>query len=174
VKICADQPIEASADEAQAALLDPGFYASLVGLEGISAPELCSIEASDGHVRAVVGYRFSGELSGPAAAILDPAKLSWAQITDTDLATRRTEVTMAPDNYANLLSFSGWYEIRPVGDGSCVQHLEATLTVHLPLLGRLAERALAGSVRKNLGDTAALLGRYVASKRPYQGGGRPA
>jgi hypothetical protein len=173
VKICVDQPIAASAEEAQAVLLDAGFYSSLSSLEGISPPELRSVEARDGRVRAVVVYRFSGELSGPAAAILDPAKLSWAQISDTDLATRRTEVKMAPDNYSNLLSFSGWYEIRPTGRDRCVQHLEADLSVHVPLLGRLAERALAGSVRKNFAGTAVLLERYVAARHAGHAGCSP-
>lgn len=165
MKICLDQPIEASVDEAQAALLDPRFYASLAGLEGVQAPKLLSVQTCNGRAKAVVRYQFSGELSGPAAAILDPAKLSWAQISETDLLAHRTEVTMAPDNYANLLSFSGWYELRPAGNHRSVQHLEAELKVHVPLLGPLAERALAGSVKKNLAGTAALLGRYVSSHK---------
>jgi len=165
VKIYADQPVDASLEEAEAAFLDPGFYASLVGLEGIEAPELRSLERSGDRATAVVGYRFSGELSGPAAAILSPAKLSWAQVSEVDLVAHRTEVTMVPDNYTNLLSFSGWYELRPAGKDRCVQHFEADLAVHVPLLGPLAERALANSVKKNLAGTAALLGRYVASKR---------
>jgi Protein of unknown function (DUF2505) len=165
MRICIEQPIAASAQEAQAAFLDPAFYASLGQLEGISAPELRSLETAAGRAKAVVGYRFSGQLSGPAATILDPAKLTWAQVSDVDLAGRRTEFRMVADNYVNLLSFSGWYELRDDGKGRCVQHFDADLVVHLVLLGPLAERALAGSVRKNIDDTAHLVERYAATLR---------
>jgi len=166
MRIRVDQPVAATADEAQAAFLDPAFYQSLGQLEGISAPELRSLETRAGHATTVVGYKFSGQLSGPAAAILDPAKLTWAQISEVDLAERRTEVRMVADNYANLLSFSGWYELLDDGEANCVQHFEADLVVHLPLLGPLAERAIGRSVRENIAQTAHLVERYIAQRRP--------
>ena len=61
-----------------------------------------------------------------------------------DLATRRTQLEMAPDNYSGLFSFKGWYELRDEGEASSTQHFEGDLRVHLPLLGPLAERAIAG------------------------------
>ncbi len=60
MKISLDQPIAASAQQAQAAYLDPAFYSSLGELEGISPPksalfrkgltmpELCSATAFPG------------------------------------------------------------------------------------------------------------------------------
>lgn len=164
MRICLDQPIAAGVDEVQSAFLDAAFYHSLEQLEGISAPELRSLEVSAGTAKVVVEYRFSGELNGPAAAILDPAKLSWEQVSEVDLATRRTAVRMVPANYANLLSFSGWYEMRDAGPGRTVQHFEADLVVHLPIVGPLAERALAGSVEKNVVETAKLVERYLAAR----------
>lgn len=171
VKICVDQPIEASPDEAQAAFIDASFYRSLADLGGIQAPQVRSIDVSEGHARAVVGYRFAGDLAGPAARILDPAKLTWAQVSEVDLTHRRTQVQMVADHYAGLLSFSGWYELRGTDEGTCCQHLEADLQVHIPLLGPLAERALVASVVDNIKHTAQLLERYVASnRRPGQPG----
>jgi hypothetical protein len=165
VKICVDQPIAATPEEAQAAFLDPGFYKSLGELEGISAPEVRSFSSGEGHARSVIGYRFSGQLNGVARTMLDPAKLTWAQETDVDLATRRSEVKMVPDSYAGLLSFNGWYELRPDGDGQCCQHFEADLRVHIPLLGSVAERTIAGSIVQNIADTAHLLERFIAVQR---------
>jgi len=169
MQIRLDQPIAASADEAQAAFIDPAFYRDLGQLDGISAPELRSFSASAGHVRAVLGYRFSGQLNGVARQILDPAKLTWAQVTEVDLATRRSEVHMVPDNYAGLLSFEGWYELRSTADAKCCQHFEADLRVHLPLLGPVAERAIAGSIRENVAATARLLERHIAAQRSPNG-----
>ena len=66
MKISLDQPIAVSAEEAQAAYLDPAFYTSLGELSGISAPEVRSFSQSPDHARIVLGYRFSGQLNGPA------------------------------------------------------------------------------------------------------------
>ena len=92
----------------------------------------------------MLGYRFAGTLNGPARRLLDPAKLTRAQVTDVDLTSRRTQVEMVPDNYSGLFSFKGWYELRDEADGRSTQHFEGDLRVHLPLLGPLAERAIAG------------------------------
>ena len=165
MKVVVDQPIAASADEAQAAFLDPAFYANLAQLEVISAPEVRSISVGATTAHSVLIYRFTGQLNGVARSILDPAKLTWSQETEVDLASRRTTVRMVPDHYERLLSFGGWYELRNKGDGGCTQHFEADLRVHLPLLGPLAERAIGGNVRDNIAITAKLLERYVAAKR---------
>jgi hypothetical protein len=169
MRIALDQPIAASAAEAQAAFLDPGFYESLGELDAISAPEVRSFSAGPDRARTVLGYRLSGVLNGPAKALLDPAKLSWSQVTEVDLGSRRSQVRMVPDNYAGLLSFSGWYELDDVSQGRCRQHFEADLRVHVPLLGALAERAIAGSIEQNIAATARLLERYIASHRASTG-----
>jgi hypothetical protein len=160
-----DQRIAASAQDAQAAFLDPDFYDSLGELPGISAPEVRSwSRPSPGRARIVLGYRFAGTLSGPARRLLDPRKLTWAQVTEVDLASKRTQVEMVPDNYSGLFSFSGWYELRDEGEGHSSQHFEGDLRVHLPLLGPLAERAIATGIRQNLAATAQLVERYVAGQ----------
>ncbi|HTW07363.1 MAG TPA: DUF2505 family protein [Acidimicrobiales bacterium] len=172
MKLIIDQAIEVTPDQAQAALLDAAFYESLGQLEGISAPEVRSLSSENGRAHAVLGYRFAGELNGVARSVLDPAKLTWAQLTDVDLPARRTEIRMVPDNYAGLLSFAGWYELRPGEGGGTCQHLEAELRVNVPLLGALAERAIAGSIGENLAATAALVERFVAGQRASAAGSR--
>jgi hypothetical protein len=165
MKIRVDQPIDATVEEAQAAFLDPAFYRSLGELEGISAPEVRSFSSGPQRASSVLGYRFSGNLNGVAKTILDPSKLTWAQETEVDLATRRSEVRMVPDNYGRLLSFSGWYELRSTDDGRCIQHFEADLRVNMPLVGPLAERAIVGSIYQNIAETAHLVERFVAAQR---------
>ena len=164
MKITLDQPIGVSVDAAQAAFVDPAFYQSLGALSGISAPEVRSFSQSAGHARLVVGYRFVGELNGPAKRLLDPGKITWSQIADVDLSARRSEVRMVPDNYQGLLSFSGWYELHGEGEDQCSQHFEGDLRIRLPLLGPLAERAIGGSIRQNIAETARLVERFVAEE----------
>jgi hypothetical protein len=185
VKIQVDQPIAAPVQDVQAAFLDPGFYASLGELPGISAPEVRSLSrigpcpsnpadpvgadlgpAGAERARIVLGYRFSGTLNGPARRLLDPAKLTWSQVSEVDLVARRTAVELVPDNYAGLFSFTGWYELRAQDDARSSQHFEGDLRVHLPVLGPLAERAIAGSIRQNLAATAKLVERYLSGRAP--------
>jgi Protein of unknown function (DUF2505) len=161
MQISLDQPIGVSAEAAQAAFVDPAFYQSLGELSGISAPEVRSFSENAGRAHLVIGYRFVGQLNGPAKRILDPDKITWAQVTDVDLAARRSEVRMVPDNYQSLLSFSASYELRSEGDNQCSQHFEGDLRVRMPILGPLAERALGGSIRQNIAETARLVERYV-------------
>lgn len=164
MKVAFDQAIGAPAGAVQEALVDPSFYASLGELPGISAPELRSIEHDGDRAHLVVGYRFAGRLDGPARRILDPERLSWSQVSDIDMGRRHTTVRMVPDGYVGLLTFSGWYELRDMGTHCCHQHLEADLRVHVPLLGPLAERALAGSIGDNLAATAALVERWARER----------
>jgi hypothetical protein len=164
MKIVLDQPIAVSVEAAQAAFIDPAFYQSLGALSGISAPEVRSFSQNADHATLVVGYRFVGELNGPAKRLLDPGKITWSQVTDVDLATRRSEVRMVPDNYQGLLSFSGWYELRSEGPDQCSQHFEGDLRIRLPLLGPLAERAIGGSIRQNLAETARLVEQYATGE----------
>ena len=167
-----DQPISVSAEDAQAAFLDPDFYAGLGELPGISAPEVLSFSRPlPGHAHLVLGYRFAGTLNGPARRILDPGKLTWAQVSEVDLATRHTRVEMVPDHYAGLFSFRGWYELRDEGEGRSSQHFEGDLRAHVPLLGPLAERAIATGIRQNLAATAQLVERYVAGRAPGSAAG---
>jgi Protein of unknown function (DUF2505) len=164
MRISVDQPIATSVEDARSAFLDAAFYKSLGELPGISAPEVRMFSAGPERARIELGYRFAGELNGAAKAILDPGKLTWSQVTEVDLSNGRSEVQMVPDNYGKLFSFTGWYELRPTDDGHCSQHFEGDLVVRVPLLGPLAERALAGSVRDNIASTAHLIERYVAGR----------
>ena len=158
-----DQPIAVSAGAAQDAFVAPGFYASLGALANISAPEVRSLDRDGDHVHLVLAYRFAGTISGPARRILDPAKIAWRQEAEVDLSARRTQVRMVPENYAQLLSFSGWYQLDEDGPQRCTQHFEADLRVNVPLVGAVAERAIASGVRENLAATARLVEEYAGA-----------
>ena len=173
MKILLDQPIAVSVEAAQAAFTDPAFYRSLSELSGISAPEVRSFSRTGDQVHLVIGYRFVGQLNGPARRLLDPDKITWSQVTDADLSTGRSEVRMVPDNYQGLLSFSAWYELRSEGEDQCSQHFVGDLRVRLPILGPLAERAIGGSIRQNVAETAHLVERFVAAGGTGAGDARP-
>jgi len=164
MKVVLDVAIKASPKEAQAALLEPAFYQSLGQLGAIAAPEVRSISRTNKSAHLVLHYRFAGQLNGIARSMLDPDKLTWVQETEVDLARLRTQVRMVPDNYEQLISFNGWYELRRSEGRKCTQHFEADLRVHLPLVGPLAERAITSSIRDNVVSTAKVLERYLAAR----------
>ena len=116
--------------------MDPAFYRSLGSYRAYRPQKCVLFLGPEDHVHLVIGYRFVGQLNGPARRLLDPDKITWSQVTDADLSTGRSEVRMVPDNYQGLLSFSAWYEFRGKGEDQCSQHFEGDLRVRLPSSGR--------------------------------------
>jgi hypothetical protein len=164
MRVVVDQALAVPAADAQAALIEPGFYVALGAMPNISAPIIREEHREAARVELLLAYRFTGTISGPARRILDPAKLSWTQRATVDLERRRTAIAMTPDHYPNLLSFTGWYELRDDGPDATVQHLEADLRVAIPLVGAVAERAIATGIRQHLGEEAHILERYVGQR----------
>ena len=136
MRICIDEPIAAGVDDAEAPS-GPRFLRRPWRAGRYLGPRSPLAYGRPGKGRSGSWWatRFSGQLNGAARRILDPAKLTWSQETDVDLASRRSEVRMVPDNYAGLLSFSGWYELDGLDKGHCNQHFEADLRIHVPVLG---------------------------------------
>jgi hypothetical protein len=150
VKVVVDQPIAVSADQAQAALVDPSLYERLGRVSPIGSPEVLADERGGDTVTQRVRLRFTGQVSPLVARFVNPEHLTWVQETVTDLRSRRSQVRTVPDRYGWLLSFTGWYEIRGDGPRRCVQHFECDLRVNVPGLGRLAEKGIVAGLREHL------------------------
>ena len=54
-----------------------------------------------------IRYRFSGDLSSAATAVLDPEKLTWVEESHHDLAARTVRFELHPDHYADRFSCRG-------------------------------------------------------------------
>src|SRR5437763_92417 len=81
VRFSVEQSIDAPRDAVEAAFLEPAFYAALGDMSAIRPPEVVERRVEgpgDNLVHRRVQYAFSGTLSGPARALLDPARLTWA------------------------------------------------------------------------------------------------
>ncbi len=149
-----------------AALLEPGFYDELANLPGVGSPRLVSSERSGDVVTVRVHYRFTGELSAAARAVLDPAKLSWTEESAYDLAARTAAFRMVPDNYGDRFRCSGTSTFTATGGGT-LRRVEGELTVRAPLVGGAVERAIVSGLREHLAAEAPVLERWAA------GEGRP-
>jgi hypothetical protein len=147
-----EQRFAADVDAVARAYADPELYATFVGLRKLSKPEVVSHEVDGDIVRLDVRYRFAGELSPAARAVIDPHRLSWIERATHDLAQRRTEFTMLPDHYRDRFRCQGSYRFEPTGTNSCARHGEADLKVKALLVAGAVESAIVSGLEEHLDD----------------------
>ena len=158
------QRFNAAPDDVAAAFCDPGFYEALAATPGMGDPKLVGREGDGDQVHLKVRYRFTGELSAAARAVLDPAKLVWVEDSHHDLAARAVTFRMLPDHYADRFRASGryWFEAAGQGSGVTLRRAEGDLKVKAPLVGGAVERAIVSGLRGRMDDEVAVLERYLA------------
>ena len=161
-----DQPIAVPCDQVEEAFLDPRFYEALEAMPKLGRPEVLARDEVDGRVRLRVHYAFTGDLPAPARRVLDPAKLTWVVESFVDRRTHSTEFRMLPDHYSNRLSCHGSYRLVSDGGGTTIQRVTGELTVHYPVVGRLAERGIVLGLKEHMGQEAEVLERWVSDGRP--------
>ena len=147
-----EQRFAAPVDEVARAYADPALYASFVGMHKLSKPEVLDHRVDGDIVRLDVRYRFVGELSSAARAVIDPSRLSWIERSSHDLAERRTEFSMLPDHYRDRFRCQGSYRFEAVDDASCARHGEADLRVKALLVAHAVESAIVSGLEEHLVD----------------------
>ncbi|HAM03871.1 MAG TPA: hypothetical protein DCQ30_16845 [Acidimicrobiaceae bacterium] len=154
------QPLEVSRKEAERAMVDPDFYASLGAMDNIGTPEVLSIKKEKGAVRLSVRYHFTGHLARPARAVLDPEKMTWVIESVMQFDQHRAEFRMLPDHYADRLECSGEYRFEEDGRRA-VQVIEGDLRAHVPIVAGAVERAILMGLRQHMTEQAKLLGKWA-------------
>lgn len=158
-----EQWIAAPPDAVAGAFVDAGFYAMLGALPNLGAPSVLSRDESGGRVRLRVRYRFTGQLNAAARAVLDPARLTWVDESEHDLAARRVTFRLLPDNYADRLRCHGGYRLEPEGDGTR-RRAEGELTVaRTPLVGGAVERAIVSGLEAHFAAEVAVVEEWLAN-----------
>lgn len=156
-----DQHFSAPPDAVARAFTDPALYHSFHDLPKMSPPEIVAHDERDGHVLLQVRYRFKGDLSPAARAVLDPNRLSWVEHASHDLTTRTTTFRMVPDHYGDRFRCSGSYRFVADGGGTR-RHCEGDLRVKAPLVGPAVERAIVSGLREHLADEAAVVEAFLS------------
>ena len=146
------QQFDAPVDDVARAYADPALYATFVGMRKLSTPEVLAHEHDGDVVQLDVRYRFAGDLSSAARAVIDPHRLSWIERSTHDLAMRRTQFTMLPDHYRDRFRCQGSYRFEPVDGGSCARHGEADLRVKVLLVAHAVESAIISGLEEHLAD----------------------
>jgi hypothetical protein len=150
-----EQRYPAALDEVLALYTDPDFYATLVGLPKISAPEVVDCDRAGDTVRLRLRQRYIGDLPSAALKIIDPAKLSWVEQLDFDLRRGAATTVLLPDHYADRFSCSGQYRFTAAA-GATTRELSGEVKVRVLLVGGKVEGALVSGLREHGEAEAAL------------------
>jgi hypothetical protein len=157
-----DQRFTAAPDAVSRAFADPDLYLALQGLPKLSRPEVLRHNADDGVVTMEIRYRFNGDLSPAARAVLDPTRLTWVEHATHDLAARTTTFTMVPDHYRDRFKCSGTYRFVADPSGGTVRHCEGDIRVRALLVAGAVEGAIVSGLREHLDDEVAVVEAYLA------------
>lgn len=167
-----EQRFAADPDAVTRAYAEPALYALLAEAAVLGRPEFLDRSGEADRVEMQVRYRFCGNLSAAARKVVDPARLSWVEVSSHDLAQRRVAFRLVPDNYADRLRSTGSYEFHPDGDGT-LRVSEGELTVRVPLVGGAVERAIVSGLAEHLAGEVPVVERFLAGprrKRPKRHG----
>ena len=151
-----DQELPGTVDRVLAALLDPELLSRLGELPNLGAPEVLGQERDGDVVVQRVRYAFTGSLSPAVTRVIDPKKVTWVDETTYDLSARHATFRIIPDHYANKLRCAGTYTFTERG-AITVRHAEGDLSVGVPLVGRIVERAIVSGLQDHLRAEADLL-----------------
>jgi Protein of unknown function (DUF2505) len=155
-----EQPIAAGRPAVEEAFVDPAFYRSLGDLDALAPPEVLECEPDPESAQVVllrVRYRFKGNLSPAVRRVIDPARLTWVDVSRFDRANHLITFHMEPDNYPDRLWCEGTYRFDAPTDGSTVMVMDGEVRVSFPLVGGLVERAVVTGMRQYLATVAKIL-----------------
>jgi hypothetical protein len=155
-----DQELPGDVDAVLAALLDPEFLRCLGDLPNLAPPMVLGQERDGDIVVQRVHYTFTGSLSPAVTRVIDPKKLTWVDETTYDLAARRASFRIVPDHYVNKLKCAGEYSFTARG-ATTLRHVAADLTVGVPLVGRVVERAIVSGLQDHMRTEVDLLAEFL-------------
>lgn len=154
-------PVDAVAD----AYTDPGYYAALADLPKLGEPELLDRTVDGDHIQVRVRYRFVGDLSAAVRAVVDPAKLTWVEVSNhRHPPDHSVRFELQPDNYADRLSCHGTYRFHadPDDPAATVREVAGELKVRAPLVASSVERAIISGLREHFDAEAPLLQKWLS------------
>ena len=145
------------------AYADPELYVALQGLPKLSQPDVVGHTVDGDTVTLEVRYRFAGELSSAARAVIDPDRLTWVERSVHDLTAHTATFTMLPDHYADRFRCSGTYRFEAAGEGTR-RRGEGDLRVKVLLVGGAVEGAIVSGLKEHLVDEVPIVDAFVAAR----------
>jgi hypothetical protein len=155
------QHFSAGPERVARAYADPALFAAFDGLPKLGQPQVVAHRVDGDVVHLDVRYRFTGDLSPAARAVIDPDRLTWVERSVHDLAARQTTFTMLPDHYADRFRCAGTYRFEPHGDG-CARLGEGDLRVRALLVAGAVEGAIVSGLREHLAEEVTVVEAFLA------------
>jgi hypothetical protein len=113
----------------------------------------------NGTFERVWGYRANVRLPAFAKGHVQPEMLAWDERSVYDLKTHSAKWTIVPqvrEAWRKFFTSEGTYELVPFGSGT-LRLIRGDLTLHVPVVGTLAERLILVEVRRTFDAEAATL-----------------
>jgi hypothetical protein len=156
-----EQTYDSDPDRVAHAYTDPALYDAIGAVSRLGRPEVLERKADGDLVTLQVRYRFTGDLSSAARAVLDPAKLTWVEHSTHDLARHRVTYRLEPDHYADRFRAAGECRIAEA-NGGAVRTVTGVVKVKALVVGSAVERAIVSGLRDHLTDEVQAVERFVA------------
>lgn len=156
-----EQRFDAPPELVARAYADPLLYEAFDGLPKMSRPEVVAHQMTGDEVRLQIRYRFSGELSAAARAVLDPERLTWVEHAVHDLSSLTTTFDMVPDHYEDRFRCTGSYAFEADGTGT-LRRCQGHIKVQALLVGGAVENAIVSGLREHLRDEVAVVAGFLA------------
>ena len=158
-----DQRFTAPPTAVARAFADPALYEAYAGLPKMTPPEVLGVDVQGDIVTLRIRYRFDGDLSPAARAVIDPARLTWVEHAEHDLAALTTTFRMVPDHYGDRFRCSGSYRFAPDGAGT-IRRCEGDVKVKALLVGGAVEGAIVSGLKEHLVDEVPVVESFVADR----------
>jgi hypothetical protein len=162
VKFRFEQEFSAPLDAVEGAFCDPALYAAFGDLHNLAAPEVLEHRVDGPLVHLKVRYRFTGDLSAAARRVIDPARLTWVDVSTIDRHNHVATYVLEPDHYRDRFRCHGNSRFEPADGDRTRRVVDGDLTVRFPLVGGAVERAIVSGLRDHLDDEVAIVERWVS------------
>lgn len=151
-------------DRVARAYTDPDLYAALDERGRLGRPEVLDRREDGDLVLLRLRYRFTGELSSAARAVLDPDRLSWVEESEHQLAARRVSFRMVPDHYGDRFRAAGEVRIVASDEGGACRVVDGDLRVRALVVGPAVERAIVSGLREHLRDEVPVVQEFLRTR----------
>lgn len=164
MRFTAEHRFDARPEAVARALADAGFYRDLE-LPDVAVPEVLAADGVGPPAGVRLRYEFTGTLDPVARRLLGGRRLTWIQEVHLDRGGRGGTLRFFAEAAPGRLHGDAAFSLR-AEDGGTVRHLEGSLVVGVPVVGRAAEpRIVAGLLTRLDVEAAALQAHLDGSGR---------
>ncbi len=139
-------------DAIELAVLSPDLFSKLesrlTNMEDVTQKEH---RLENGVLHRVWAYQASVRVPVFAKKLVTREMLSWDEISTYDLKTHEAAWSVAPNfkpEWKKYFQAEGKYKLIPMGQAQTKRTVEGELTLRVPVVQKVAERAILGEVRR--------------------------